>query len=341
MPDNLPAVVVTDEESGESVAITDEFKLTAREVHEEILLRDRETARHMLALGAALKRLKEERLYLALGFRSFAGYCEGFQMSRQVAYDRIAAAEVMPQLQAPEVVAPVRQVSYTNALLMAKAHPDDRQTVASQHDVSTMKKREVERLLADAKAARLEAEAAKTEAAAQKQRADAALLDNKDLGRRLDKLTHEKGALEDELQARPKVEVIKEVPVIRPDDKAREDNAKLREENAKLRAEQGRIGDMQAAADDLLSRKRTLQEENEAIQADNARLGNLQEEAFRVNKGIRELQDVVTRNRGLIETARGKEYGDWLDLDGIYATEQLLEAILRDFHRIAKECVRR
>lgn len=315
--------VITDEDSGEPVSITEEFRLTARHVHEEIMLRDRETARHMFALGAALKQLRDDRLYLALGFRSFAAYCDGFQMSRQVAYDRIAAVDVLPQLEAPEVVAPVRQISYTNALLLGKAHPDDRKTVAAAHDVSAMSKREVEAALTEAKQARLEAERQRALAIAAEKRATDA--------------QREKAALEEELRTRPTVEV----PVVKPDDRAREENSRLREEVAQLKAAQGRLGDLAATEERLRAGIKTLQEQNEALRAERAQLEALQEEAFRVNKGLRELQDVVIRNRGLLETAKAREYGDWIDLQGIYDTETLLQAIIRDLHRITKDCVRR
>jgi len=60
---------ITDSETGEVVEITPELRDEALQVHGQI-----EGAFWQLA--TALARIKNEKLYLALGFDSFRGYCE-------------------------------------------------------------------------------------------------------------------------------------------------------------------------------------------------------------------------------------------------------------------------
>lgn len=334
--------VMTDEDSGEQVTVTQEMCMQAVQVHAQVQFHWHSGFRHMVGFGLALKDMSQKRLYLSLGFTSFEAYTRShFEQGRHWAYDRIRVAEKLKEAgvdvdtcQHPPSISQLRAAlplpSADFALLVAGDLPapsGDRKPLAD------MPVKDVE----DLARARKRAEEAERRATELEQRALAAQQEANDTGRRLEKAVQEKSALEDELRKRPTVEV----PVVKPDDRTREENAHLREENAQLRAGQGRLGTLQAEQEKLLAGNRSLKEENEALKADNAHLLFLQEEAHRVNMALRDLQDVVTRHKGLFQTAKAKEYGDWIDLQGIYDTETLLQGILVDFHRITKDCVRR
>ena len=145
--------VVVDEESGEKVVITEEMRSSAIRVHEDVVVHAQHAGYHLLHLGLALKRMRDERLYLALGLRSFSAYCEHCKLPRTVAYDRINVAELNDRLKAMGVDS---DYSYTNLLVLVRANPEDRDAVLHAKDIGSSSKREIQRALDDAKKARLQ-----------------------------------------------------------------------------------------------------------------------------------------------------------------------------------------
>lgn len=281
----------------------------------EILFLKHQTARNMIEIGRRLIQAKE-----MVGHGNWGAY-----LLSQVKFSERTAQNFMRVAREyggnPQAIADLEP---TKVFTIMEAEPEERPALIEMAPkVSTRELEAQQQTLAEERRRREEAERKATEAerllAQERQlRAEA--------DRRFDKASKELA------QVKSREPAVIEKPIDKPEtlQKLAGVERQLKEAQTKLQQP------------DLLARDVTaLKQQIEDLSAERDQQATLREEALKVNMALSELQDVVTRHRGLFQTAKAKEYGDWIDLQGIYDTETLLQDILRDFHRITKDCVRR
>lgn len=169
----MDAITAIDRDSGETVAITDTMRFQARRVHEDIIHHGNRSAEHMAAVAEALRQMRDQQLYLALGHTSFADYCEtDLDISPQWANAQIQAASVLASIRNPGF----QSIGVSHLRLLARLPQEQRQEFIESNPVAGMTKRELEEAVREANRLRREAEQARQEAAAAK--ADAERLAN-------------------------------------------------------------------------------------------------------------------------------------------------------------------
>lgn len=91
---DLPSVKVYDEESKKDVSVTIDMQQKAVENHNKILSSANVIVNAVYDMASSLKTMRDEKLYLAYGCRSFRQYCdEKLEISRAQAYNYINVLE--------------------------------------------------------------------------------------------------------------------------------------------------------------------------------------------------------------------------------------------------------
>ncbi len=85
---------IFDENFGIDVVVTSELREAAIKVHQTILVSGQMAILGFWELGRSLKTMRDDKLYLALGYTSFEAYCkEELKVDRRFAYERIQISE--------------------------------------------------------------------------------------------------------------------------------------------------------------------------------------------------------------------------------------------------------
>lgn len=91
---NLPSITMYDDESKKEVNVTLDMQQKAVENHNKILTSANVIVNAVYDMATSLKSMRDEKLYLAYGCRSFRQYCdEQLAMSRAQAYNYINVLE--------------------------------------------------------------------------------------------------------------------------------------------------------------------------------------------------------------------------------------------------------
>lgn len=106
----------------------------AAEVHAEIINYAKMAQENLYQMALGFKKMRDEKLYMALGYDNFAEYCEKETgMKRGNVYKYIAVAEKLPQ----EFVSPVRQIGVQKLYLLTTITEDEREEIAETIDLES------------------------------------------------------------------------------------------------------------------------------------------------------------------------------------------------------------
>lgn len=106
----------------------------AAEIHAEIINYAKMAQENLYQMALGFKKMRDEKLYTALGYDNFAEYCEKETgMKRGNVYKYIAVAEKLPQ----EFVSPVRQIGVQKLYLLTTITEDEREDIADTIDLES------------------------------------------------------------------------------------------------------------------------------------------------------------------------------------------------------------
>lgn len=106
----------------------------AAEVHAEIINYAKMAQENLYQMALGFKKMRDEKLYTALGYDNFAEYCEKETgMKRGNVYKYISIAEKLPQ----EFVSPVRQIGVQKLYLLTTITEDERSEISETIDLES------------------------------------------------------------------------------------------------------------------------------------------------------------------------------------------------------------
>lgn len=174
-----------------------ERKETAYELHQKIIINGNLAAQSLIQFAKDLKKMRDENLFIELGFKNFSDYCESsVGIKRRQAYKYIFVIESFPD----DFVHSSAQLGIKKLELLGQLDTEERETFVQQNPVDEMTTRELHAAIK----AKKEAEEKAAEAQSKAERESERSADLIDEVKRLNK----------QLNAQPEViekEVIKEV----------------------------------------------------------------------------------------------------------------------------------
>lgn len=125
------------------VAPPAERRMEAMELHQYIQAQGRVMAGAMSEIGRSLKRMRDEKLYIALGHESFEGYTvQMLDLKQRQAYNYIKVFETY----GPRFLDEHGELGVSKLLLLANVPAPEREDFLAEHDVVDMTTRQLEEL---------------------------------------------------------------------------------------------------------------------------------------------------------------------------------------------------